>query len=150
MKRFACVVCALAILWPSLLFAAEPEPQNGFFSVEHRWDIYDKSKKNSGTAVLYTLAFPGVGNLYAEQYFVGAAFIALGVFSAVFLTFGLVTDQNDLITLGGVSLGATYVASGVTAAFAAQDYNDELKRALKLPSERAALRSRGLMVTFAF
>ncbi len=150
MKRFICVVCALAILWPTLLLASEPEPQSGFFSVEHRWDIYDQSKKSAGTAVLYTLAFPGIGNLYAEQYFVGAAFIALGVFSYIFVGFGLATDQNDLIAIGAVAGGSAYIASGVTAAFAAQDYNDELKRALKLPTERAALQSRGVQITFAF
>lgn len=151
MKQFISLLCALAILWPSLALATEPvDPKGDFFTVDHRWEIYDKTKKSSGTAVLCTLAFPGVGNLYAEQYFVGAAFVAVGVFSLIFVTFGLTTNQDDLIVFGAVTGGSAYIASGITAALGAQSHNEQLRRALALPEERAALESRGVTLTFAF
>ncbi len=118
-----------------------------FFDASHRSEIYEKSKKNELKAVGYTLIFPGFGNYYAQQYVTGTV-VGMGmVFGLTAMIFGLSTDQSDWTITGLVLGGSMYVVGGVTSYMGVQDYNTDLRRALKVADlERAP----GLQVAIQF
>jgi len=138
----AAVMC-LVLGCPSLA-ASQP---NGFFSDEHRQAIYEKSRKSHQSATLWTLAFPGLGNIYAEDYLKGGIFGMMMVFSATIFAYGLLTDQSDILLAGGIGAAGAYLGGGLTANLAVYDYNQELRRGLKV---EALKQSPGLALQFSF
>ena len=133
----------LLIFLPFTAFAQdtthERTVENGeFFDASHRSEIYNKSKKSGAKAIGYTLIFPGVGNYYAQQYVTGTV-VGMGVvFGMTALIFGLTTDQSEWVATGAVLGGSMYVVGGVTSYVGVQDYNADLRRALKVSDlERA-------------
>lgn len=142
----------ILVLLPVTAFAQETPHErtvaNGeFFNASHRSEIYEKSKKSELTAVGYTLILPGLGNYYAQQYVTGTV-VGMGmVFGITAMVFGLSTDQSDWTATGGVLVGSMYVVGGVTSFVGVQDYNTDLRRALKVSDlERAP----SLQVAFRF
>jgi len=103
-----------------------------FMSLEHRQKIYQQKRKRPGRAVALSLLLPGLGNLYAEQFLVGGlAFIFLA-FSAVFLSYGIVTSQPRILRTGLILGGGTYVGALTASLFGVSDYNRELRQGLKV------------------
>lgn len=150
MFRLLLTILAAAAFWsaPTVVDAGQPpaqtqpeerlqqqsepqQPSSSVFALEHRKQIYEARKLSHRTALLYNLV-PGLGNYYAEQYALGT--IALGsiVFSGMFLGFGFTYDQTDLVLLGSVLLGGTYVWSGLTSYFGVRTHNQQLRRSLRL------------------
>lgn len=142
-------VTAMLLAWPTSGFAAEPavEPASGFFNEAHRQQLYDQTKKSEWTAIGYSLAFPGLGNFYAEQYVTGTV-VGMGmVFGITALVFGQTTDQSEWTWLGLGLGGSMYVVGATTSYFGVVDYNHELRRALKVSElERAP----GLQLSLSF
>lgn len=138
----ALLLCVVLIC-PSVGVAQTPE----FFGEEHRKSIYEASRKTHTSATLWTLVFPGFGNIYAEDYLTGGIVGMLMVFSATIFAYGLLTDQSDILLAGGLGAAGAYVGGGVTANFAVYDYNQELRRGLKVEALKA---SPGLALRFSF
>jgi hypothetical protein len=140
------------VFLPFTAFAQDSTPQrtveNGeFFNAAHRSEIYEKSKKSELSAVGYTLMFPGFGNYYAQQYVTGTV-VGMGmVFGLTALVFGLSTDQSDWTATGLVIGGSMYIIGGTTSVLGVQDYNADLKRALKVSNLG---RAPGLKIAFQF
>ncbi len=123
--------------------AATEEPAEGpgrddeaddgeYFGEEHRVRIYESRKKSAAKAALLTLALPGFGNIYAEQYFVAGVAFTMMTFSALFLVYGITTKQPRILNTGiGFAVG-TYLGAGALAIYGVSDYNQELRQALKV------------------
>ena len=143
----ALVLCA-ALAAPAPLFAQdEPaaqatesteasapsseQPADGqLFNEAHRKQIYRRSRLSTTTAVLYNLALPGLGNVYAEQYFMAGLAFSLMVFAGVFVSYGLVTRQSEMLWIGAGTAGIAYPTSIITSVVGVRDYNAELRQGL--------------------
>lgn len=111
---------------------AEPAADEEFFGEAHRRRIYEQSQLSTTRAVLYNLALPGLGNVYAEQYFYAGIAFTLMVFTLVFEGYGLVTEQPQFLWMGGATALVAYSGSIATSIFGVRDYNRELREGLKL------------------
>lgn len=109
-----------------------PHYDDYFMSAEHRKKIYEESRKSPTRAVLWTLAFPGLGNIYAEQYLLAGLAISFMAFAAVFVGYGLSTHQPKIVTLGGITAGIAYVGGGTTSLIGVAQYNRKLREGLKI------------------
>ncbi len=128
----------------------KPAPEFEFFSSNHRQQIYEQSRLQHSTAALRSLLLPGLGNIYAEQYlFAGIAFTAVA-FSAVFISFGLVSDRSDVAWAGAGLLGATYAASIGTSLYGVSQYNEQLRQGLKITAAPPPPTPYGLTLSFQF
>jgi hypothetical protein len=126
-----------------------------FFGQSHRQQIYEQSKLSTTSAVLYNLAVPGLGNVYAEQYFYGGIAFSLMVFTLVFVGYGLVTDQSQFLWFGATTAGVAYTGSIATSIYGVRDYNEKLRQGLKLEGAFAEgpfelPRARTVNVAFSF
>lgn len=135
------LLLAALVLSPRLLMAqdapaqqtqTQTSEQDEFFGEAHRRRIYEESKLSSTRATLYNLALPGMGNVYAEQYFYGGIAFSLMVFTGVFVGYGLVTDQSQFLWLGAMSAGVAYAGSIATSLHGVREYNSQLRQGLKL------------------
>jgi hypothetical protein len=117
---------------------AAPEAQQAdeddeeFFGEAHRRRMYEQSSLSATTAVLYNLALPGLGNLYAEQYFYGGIAFTLMVFTLVFEGYGLVTNQSEFLWIGAGTALIAYSGSIATSVVGVREYNRKLREGLKL------------------
>ncbi|QDG51209.1 hypothetical protein FIV42_10795 [Persicimonas caeni] len=117
---------------------AAPEAQQAdeddeeFFGEAHRRRMYEQSSLSTTTAVLYNLALPGLGNLYAEQYFYGGIAFTLMVFTLVFEGYGLVTNQSEFLWIGAGTALIAYSGSIATSVVGVREYNRKLREGLKL------------------
>lgn len=107
-------------------------------SDDHRQKIYDESKKSHSKAALLTLAFPGLGNIYAEQYLLAGMAIVFMVFAATFVGYGISTKQNGIIVLGGVTAGIAYGGGIGTSLHGVSVYNRQLREGLKVEQASVA------------
>lgn len=135
------VTCALA---PNAVVAQQSEPEQTaeasdgsvydayFMSDEHRQEIYEQNRKSPGKAILWTALFPGLGNIYAEQYLLAGVSIIFMVFAATFVGFGLTTRQPRIVGLGGITAGIAYGGGGLASVIGVAQYNKELRRGLKV------------------
>lgn len=154
LARIAALVLCVTVAAPAPLFAqggqdaqateSTSQPtQNGdesnqgqLFNEAHRKQIYRRSRLSTTTAVLYNLALPGLGNVYAEQYFTAGLAFSLMVFAAVFVSYGLVTRQTEMLWIGAGTAAIAYPTSIVTSIFGVREYNTKLRQGLKLdPSQ---------------
>ncbi len=103
-----------------------------FFSEAHRRHLYEESRLSVSTAVWRNLVLPGLGNIYAEQYFYAGIAFSLLVFAAVFVGYGLVTDQSEFLWSGAASAGVAYIGSVATSIYGVRDYNLKLREGLKI------------------
>ncbi len=118
---------------------AQLEPSVGSqnnFDASHRLRIYEASRLDRRRAVLYSLALPGLGNFYAEQYALGTVALMSMVFTTMFLTFGLLNDHPDLVRIGSVTGVVTYAGSAVSSYLGVRSYNEQLRRSLHVDSDR--------------
>jgi hypothetical protein len=122
--------------------AAKPQAGGQLFDREHRERIYDARKLSYTKATALSVAFPGLGNFYVDQYLLGALAIVSMVFAGFFIGYGVANDQSDLLTTGIVVAGGTYLWSAGTAIFGVQAYNEELRQNLHLdaPADQLGLR----------
>lgn len=125
---------------PSAEQQEQSQGQQDDFGAEHRQRIYEQSRLDQRRAVLYSLALPGLGNYYAEQYALGTVALMSMVFTTMFLVFGLTNDHPDLVRIGAVTGGVTYVGSALTSYMGVRSHNDQLRRNLHIGSERFAPR----------
>lgn len=102
------------------------------FSEANRRRMYESSRLSTSGAVLRNLAFPGLGNIYADQYFYAGIAFSFMVFTGVFVGYGLATDQSEFLWLGAGTAGIAYGGSIVTSIFGVQEYNAKLRQGLKL------------------
>ena len=118
------------------------------FGPEHRREIYETSRLQNRTALLYTAALPGLGNFYAEQYAAGVISMAGLAFSIIFLSYGLTNNQTDVVRLGLGLAAVTYLGSGATALYGVHAYNAQLRRSLHLDASLPA--GPGLTLQWSF
>lgn len=132
----------LFLVFSSLLSAAPAfaedaaVPTREVFSQEHRHEIYDAKKKSHTAAAVYSFVFPGFGNFYAEQYFLGGVNAMVGIFGLTFLTYGLVSDQSEFLWLSAGFLTISYLEGLAFALYGVSDYNTELRRGLRINEKR--------------
>lgn len=103
-----------------------------FMSEDHRQKIYDTNRKRVSKAVLYNCLFPGVGNIYAEQYLLAGLAFVFTAFAGTFIGYGLVNKQPDVVAVGGVTALIAYGGSITTSVFGVERYNRELRQGLKI------------------
>lgn len=103
-----------------------------FFGQSHRERMYKESKLSTTNALLYTLAFPGVGNIYAEQYFLAGLAFSLMAFTTMFVLYGITTSQPQFVHMGLVTGGVAYVGGGVSSFFGVKRYNKRLREGFNL------------------
>lgn len=126
--------------------ASVPASDGKLFDQAHRKRIYDAKKLSYASATAWSLAFPGLGNIYSEQHFLaGLAFISM-VFAGFFVGYGLWSGQSDLLWTGVAIGGVTYGWSLGSSLLGVRSKNEELRRSLHL-EERASM-GRGLVFTY--
>lgn len=130
--------------------AADDGDDGKFFDGNHRQEIYEKSRLQKRRAVLYSLALPGLGNFYAEQYALGTLSLTALVFSGMFLGFGLINGHPDLVRLGAITTGVTYVGSATSAYLGVRQYNAELRRNLHLDATFAPIDDSALIFEWSW
>lgn len=128
---------------------ATTAPKNQFFSLEHREQIYEKSRLHHSTAALYSI-LPGLGNIYVEQYFVAGLAFTATAFSLVFIAFGLTSDRPDVAWAGTGLIGLTYVGAIGTSLYGVSQYNEKLRQGLKIGSSAPIPTPRGITLSFSF
>lgn len=124
-----------------------------FLSLEHRRHLYREGRLNYGRAALWTALFPGLGNFYTEQYFLGGLFASLMGFAGFFLAYGLVTQQPGFNWAAAGIAGGSYVGGWTTTYVGVRNYNRRLRRSLRIEDASASLRPRpfrGVTIRFRF
>lgn len=124
-----------------------------FLSLEHRRQLYREGRLDYGRAALWTALFPGFGNFYAEQYFLGGLFASLMGFAGFFLAYGLVTRQPGFNWAAVGLAGASYAGGFSTSYIGVRNYNRRLRRSLRIEEASASLprpRFRGVTLSFRF
>lgn len=111
--------------------------------------IYDESRLSHKRAALYSLALPGLGNIYTEQYFSAGLAFSMLVFSGIFIVYGLRSNRSDVAWMGAGIAGVTYGVSLGTSMRGVTQYNRTLRRSLKV-DEAAMLRSSAPTVNISF
>lgn len=95
-----------------------------------RTRLYDQMALDYGRALGYSLLFPGLGNIYVEQYVLAGISFSLMAFSVVFAGYGLTTGQMRF-TRGGVFLaGGVYAGASASSLLGVAHYNRRLRREL--------------------
>jgi hypothetical protein len=112
--------------------ASEPQAGGQLFDQEHRERIYDARKLTYGEATAWSLAFPGLGNYYVDQYLLGTLAIMSMVFAGFFVGYGVSTEQPDLLWTGVGIAAISYGWALGTALLGVRVYNAELRQNLHL------------------
>lgn len=110
-----------------------------FMSDSHRRELYRKGRLRYSRAALWTALLPGLGNFYAEQYFLGGLNMSTVGFSAVLIPYGFVTDQEGFIWAGLALIGVGYISGFATSYMGVRRYNRRLRQQLRV-SERPSSR----------
>lgn len=127
-----------------------------YFGLAHRERMYEEAKLSTSNALLYTLALPGIGNIYAEQYLLAGLAFSFMAFTIMFVTYGLTTQQPQFVHMGFVTGGTAYVGGAITSVIGVKRYNARLRESFNFDerSERAAPfdmpRARTVNVTIRF
>ena len=108
------------------------------FDADHRQRIYESSRLEPRRAILYSLALPGLGNYYAEQYALGTISMMSMVFTGIFVAFGLLNNHSDLVRIGAGLGAVTYIGSATAAYLGVRSHNDQLRRSLHIDARRDA------------
>lgn len=107
---------------------------SGFFDQEHRRRLYEQNRLSTTRAALYSLALPGLGNFYVEQYALGIVAMSAFVFSAIFLSYGLINNHPDLVWIGGGLAVLAYGGGATSSVLGVRAYNERLRQSLHLQS----------------
>lgn len=113
--------------------------QGELFSAAARRGYYEQSKLSTSRALLYS-ALPGMGNYYAQDYFTGTIWMAAFGFGALFLGYGLGTDQAAERWIGLGLIGGAYAGALLTTPGSVEDYNRDLRVQYGLEREGVRLR----------
>lgn len=124
-------------------------PAFELFGSDHRQRIYDEARLSHGTAALYSLALPGLGNIYTQQYLLAGVAFTMMAFSTVFIAFGLHSSRPDVVWMGAGSALITYTGSMASSLYGVSDYNRLLREGLKI-SEFAPRAGPSFVVSFRF
>jgi hypothetical protein len=130
-------IALLAALVPRTAAAQQASSPQDPFSDAQRQSFYDQSARSHAAALGYSLALPGLGNIYADQPFTGALLMTIFGMSAVTLAFGLINDHDEVVWTGSILLGATYTAGAITSYFGVRDYNHQLRIRYRLAQQPA-------------
>jgi hypothetical protein len=109
-----------------------------YFGRSHRERMYRQSKLSSTRALLYTLALPGLGNVYAEQYFLAGLAFSLMAFTAMFVLYGVSTQQPQFVHMGLITAGVAYSGGAVSSYLGVKKYNRRLRDSFNLDDTRSA------------
>ena len=107
----------------------------GFFSTRHRQQLYSEGRLHYSGAVWRTALLPGLGNFYAQQYFLGGLNASLMGFAALLIPYGLVTAQPAFSWVGGGFAGTAYTSGFITSYFGVKRYNRELRQGLRISED---------------
>lgn len=135
LQTMVALITALTLAFPASVTAQVPQRTTSgeqYFSQKHRQRLYEESKKSELHAILWTLALPPLGDIYAEEYFWAGITGIFMVFAATFVGFALTTGQDTFLIWGAVTAGVSYTTAGVTSVMGVRSYNHELQRALKV------------------
>lgn len=110
-------------------------PKSTFMNEEHRRQIYDQKKLSPLAAIGYSFLLPGLGNMYAEQYFLGALLMSAMVFAGIFASYAFSSDQPEFYIGAGILAGGAYLIAPITASLAVDDFNENLRRGLKIAAQ---------------
>lgn len=105
-----------------------------FFSRSHRERMYLEARKSPSRALLYSLAAPGLGNIYAEQYFFAGITISLMAFTATFIAYGASTRQPAFIHYGLATGATAYTGGAISSYIGAVRFNQRLRANFNLTS----------------
>jgi hypothetical protein len=122
--------------------ATEPvktDSGDDYFGQTHRERMYRQSRLSSTRALLYTLALPGLGNVYAEQYFLAGLAFSLMAFTAMFVLYGVSTQQPQFVHMGLITAGVAYTGGAVSSYLGVKKYNRRLRDSFNLDDSRSAL-----------
>jgi len=112
----------------------DPDRTGDYFGDSHRRELYEEGKLQYSRAALWSALFPGLGNFYARQYFIGGLNASLMGFTAILIPYGFSTDQLAFVWTGVGLAGSAYV-SGFTSSFlGVRNYNRRLRRSLRVSS----------------
>ncbi len=114
--------------------AAQLQQERRLFDDQHRREMYETSRLQRRRAVLYSLALPGLGNFYAEQYALGTIALMSLTFSGIFIGYGLVNNQSQIFRLGLATTAFTYAGAATSSYLGVKQYNARLRRNLHLDS----------------
>lgn len=117
---------------------ADEESTRRSFDADHRREIYEQSRLQPWRAVVYTAAFPGIGNFYAEQYALGTVAMMSMVFASMFAGFGLMYNRPDLARLGAGIATVAYTGAGISSYLGVRSYNRQLRRNLHVDDDYRA------------
>lgn len=159
-RGLAVLVAGMAVLWSGAAAAqtgADESPAEArgsadrgatdeyegddYFGSAHRRQLYEEAKLDYSKAALWSALFPGLGNFYAEQYFIGGLNASLMGFTALLLPYGLVTNQMGFVWTSLGIAGTAYVSGFTTSFIGVKNYNRRLRRGLRV-SEPAPLPER--------
>lgn len=129
---------------------AEEGDGNRLFGPAHRRELYEANRLQHRRALLYSLALPGLGNFYAEQYALGVVALSGVAFMAMFLGYGFVNSNPEVIRLGIITGALTYLGSGAFAAYGVSQYNEGLRRSLHLEASSPPALTPGLTLGWTF
>ncbi len=102
------------------------------FDESDRQAIYEEGRLSHAASVGYNLLLPGLGNLYAQQFFTAGVLWGTLMFSGILVGYGMVNDRNGY-TYTGLGVGAaTYSASFALGVWGVSDYNRNLRSSLKI------------------
>lgn len=111
-----------------------------FLSDSHRRELYEKGRLKYSRAALWTALLPGLGNFYAEQYFLGGLNMSTVGFSAVLIPYGFVTDQDGFIWAGLGLIGVGYISGFATSYMGVRTYNRRLRQQLRVSERQSSPR----------
>ena len=101
-------------------------------SPERRRELYEEAKLDHRTALLYSAALPGLGNIYADKIFRGATWMGIFGMSIFSGLAGWRTSDNRLVILG-ISGGVVSYAGGFLTSYRdVTTYNERLQRRYKV------------------
>ena len=110
----------------------QPGATRTHFGPEHRKELYHAQRLQTRRALLYSALLPGLGNFYVEQYALGTVAFSAFIFSAMFLGYGFVNNQSDIVRIGAVLAILTYGGAATSSYLGVRSYNDRLRRRLHL------------------
>lgn len=104
-------------------------------SRQQRQSFYDEAKLERSTALLYSLALPGLGNFYTEQHFSGVLLMSIFGLGAVGLIMGLATDRSDATLIGTTLIVGTHATGAWMSWRGVAQYNDLLRQRYDLKQQ---------------
>ena len=104
------------------------------FRESHRRALYEQSELSTTGAVWRSLLLPGLGNIYADDWFGGVITMSIFGFGLTSILFAAHTDQPDFYWIGGTLAGGAYIAGTTLSILQVEQYNRLERERLNLAS----------------